>query len=128
MPSPRFADRFDGDRDGFGVGGFDLVADRDQLELGRVVDAEVHDARRAPTRHGPRSRIECDDVGNDVHLVRLDGGRPFALASSLRLVALGRYADEFVRTDAGWKFRSRVFTPFTSPSLGGTVLAAPSRS
>ena len=41
MPSLRFAGRLDGDRDGFGVGGFDLVSDRDQLELlKRIADTD----------------------------------------------------------------------------------------
>jgi hypothetical protein len=44
--------------------------------------------------------------------------------SALRLVALGRYSDEFLRTDAGWKFRARRFTPFTAPELSGAILAA----
>jgi SnoaL-like domain len=46
--------------------------------------------------------------------------------AALRLVALGRYADEFAHTADGWKFTSRQFTPFTGPQLGGAVLAAPS--
>jgi hypothetical protein len=46
-------------------------------------------------------------------------------ASALRLVALGRYADEIVPTAYGWKFQTRRFTPFSGPQLGGAILAVP---
>jgi hypothetical protein len=45
--------------------------------------------------------------------------------SMLRLVALGRYQDDLVRTEAGWRYRERRFTPFTDGTLSGAVLAAP---
>jgi uncharacterized protein (TIGR02246 family) len=45
--------------------------------------------------------------------------------SALRLVAFGRYQDELARTEDGWRFRARRFSPFTGAQLSGAILAAP---
>jgi hypothetical protein len=43
---------------------------------------------------------------------------------AVRLVAVGRYDDEFGQEDDRWAFRSRRFTPFTGPALAGAILAS----
>lgn len=44
---------------------------------------------------------------------------------ALRLIALGRYEDEFAVEDGAWRIRSRVFEAFTPAALGGAALAGP---
>lgn len=44
-------------------------------------------------------------------------------ANALGLVAAGRYDDEFVHEQGAWRFRQRLFTPFTGPELAGATLA-----
>lgn len=61
-----------------------------------------------PTAHGT-AYVQVVAVGDD----------------ALRLVALGRYEDEFAVEDGAWRIRSRVFEAFTSPALGGATLAGP---
>ena len=80
MRSIRLAGRLDGDRHGLGEGGFDLVADRNQLELLRVVDAEVHHSRRAAQSHNLGGRIE----GNDVRTLIVEDASRFAAIWSAR--------------------------------------------
>ncbi|NMI01120.1 nuclear transport factor 2 family protein [Pseudonocardia acidicola] len=43
---------------------------------------------------------------------------------AVRLVAIGRYDDEFAREDGRWAFRSRRFTSFTGSTLAGAILAS----
>ncbi len=45
-------------------------------------------------------------------------------ADTVRLVVIGRYHDEFARSEGRWRFRSRRFTSFTSAGLTGATIAA----
>ncbi|WP_250282826.1 MULTISPECIES: nuclear transport factor 2 family protein [unclassified Frankia] len=45
-------------------------------------------------------------------------------ADTVRLVVIGRYHDEFARSEGRWRFRSRRFTSFTGAGLAGATIAA----
>lgn len=43
--------------------------------------------------------------------------------SSIRLVTLGNYHDEFALTEGGWRIRKRRYQPTISPTLAGAIIA-----
>lgn len=81
-------------------------------------------ARSSGMRHLV-SNIVLDEVTPDtvqgsayVLALRADG-------DTLRLATMGNYADEFVREDGRWLFRSRYFTPAIPAELSGAPLTGP---